>query len=251
MAFNLFRRKNKTNNEIIDETQINEVFSPEAKKMSKRKKQIIAIISLLMVVIIAFGSYILSLFAVKKDYEYIASLLNLPEPIQIESANILTHEVDDCTITYTVKANYTLVGRVVKKHYYFPHNTPNKISRYDFGMAWGEVANEENISQIKFRNDGRRFLHYEYPVTLNEKLGSREAIVNSISNNHLIHANNRVLKLIRNVKEGQYIKIEGYLVYVHFEYGYADWNSSLTRTDHGDGACEIFYVTNIIWLKQS
>ncbi len=251
MAFNIFKRKNKATDEPINETQIDETLSPETKKMSKRKKLIIAVISLCMVVIIAFGSYILSLFAVKKDYEYVASLLNLPEPVQEATTNTITHEIDDCTVTYTVKANYTLVGRVVKKHYYLPYNTPNKISRYDFGMAWGEVANEENISQIKFRNDGQRFLHYEYPTSLNEKLGSREAIVDSISNNHIIHANNRVLKLIRNVKEGQYIKIEGYLVYVHFEYGYGDWNSSLSRTDHGDGACEIFYVTNITWLKQA
>ena len=250
MIFNLFKRKKKQNNEIIDDSQINEIYTPESKKMSKRKKQIIAIISLMMVVIIAFGSYILSLFAVKKDYEYVSSLLNLPEPIQIEAANVINHEVDDCLITYNVKAKYTLTGRVVEKHYYMPYNTINKIARYDFGMAWGEVANEENISQIKFRNDGQRFLHYQYPNSLIQKLGSREAITDHISNNHLIHANERVLKLIRNVKEGQYIKIEGYLVYVQFEFGYADWNSSLSRTDHGDGACEIFYVTNIIWLKQ-
>ena len=251
MAFNIFKKRNKPNNEVFSETQMNEDFSPEAKKMSRRKKLIIAITSLMLVIIIAFGSYILSLYAVKKDYEYVATLLNLPEPVQEEASDVIIHEVDDCTVTYTVKANYTLIGRLVEKRYYFPHNTPNKISRYDFGMAWGKVANEENISQIKFRNDGRRFLHYEYPLSLSDQLGSREAIVNSISNNHLIHANERVLKLIRNAKEGQYIKIEGYLVYVHFEYGYGDWNSSLSRTDHGDGSCEIFYVTNITWLKQA
>lgn len=251
MKFNIFKRKNKINNETYDDSQLNDVLTPESQKMSRRKKLIIAVTSLIMVVILAFGSYILSLYAVKKDYEYVASLLNLPEPIQEEASNIIIHEVDDCTITYNIKANYTLIGRVVEKHYYLPYSIPNKISRYDFGMAWGEVANEENISKLKFRNDGQRFLHYEYPVPLATKLGGKEMITNKISNNHLIHANNRVLKLIRNVKEGQYIKIEGYLVYVQFEYGYVDWNSSLSRTDHGDGACEIFYVTNITWLKQN
>jgi hypothetical protein len=24
----------------------------------------------------------------------------------------------------------------------------------------------------------------------------------------------------------------------------------LSRTDHGDGACEVFYVTNLTWLKK-
>ena len=58
-------------------------------------------------------------------------------------------------------------------------------------------------------------------------------------------------QLLRNVKEGDYIKIEGYLVYLYYsnEDGRGEWTSSLTRTDRGDGACEVIYVKNITWLK--
>ncbi len=32
--------------------------------------------------------------------------------------------------------------------------------------------------------------------------------------------------------------------------GSARWNSSTSRTDTGDGACEIIYVTDVKWLKE-
>ena len=67
----------------------------------------------------------------------------------------------------------------------------------------------------------------------------------------MIHANNHVLKCLRHVKEGQYIKIEEYLAYVTYKGKNCqeEWNSSLTRTDHGNGDCEVVYVTDITWLK--
>ena len=162
MKFNIFKRKNKINNEIYDDSQLNDVLTPESQKMSRRKKLIIAVTSLIMVVILAFGSYILSLYAVKKDYEYVASLLNLPEPIQEEASNIIIHEVDDCTITYNIKANYTLIGRVVEKHYYLPYKFINKLSRFDLGIVWGPLLNENLDGQMSFNNDGNRFLKYQY-----------------------------------------------------------------------------------------
>ena len=250
MILNLFKRKKKPNDE--NQFEENEESFDNSSKKSKSKKLIIALVSISLAVILVFCTYLLTLFAVKKDYEYVASLTNLPEPLQIEHTNTITTQVDDYLVTYNIKATYTLIGLVVEKYYYLPYSLTNKIGRYDFGMAWGPLLNKEISDKIKFRNDGQRFLHYQYPNSLISEAGSREAIINSISNNHLIHSNNKVLKLFRNVKEGDYIKLEGYLVDVFYknDYEYGTWPTSLSRTDHGDGACEVFYVTNVTWLKQ-
>ena len=117
-------------------------------------------------------------------------------------------------------------------------------------MIWGPLLAEDLEDQMTFKNNGNRFLKYSYKNSLVQKLGSKEAVTDSLSNNHVIHSSDHVLKLIRNIKEGDFIKIEGFLVDVHYsnESSKGYWPTSLSRTDHGDGACEVIYVTNIVWL---
>ena len=118
-------------------------------------------------------------------------------------------------------------------------------------MIFGPLLEAGVDDAINFKNNGRRFLTYSYPSHLNSTLGSKENLIDSISNNHMIHSDEHVLKCLRNVKEGDHIKIEGYLVNVYYtgKNSTGTWPTSLSRTDHGDGACEVIYVTNITWLK--
>lgn len=220
------------------------------KKMSKKKKILITTISILLVLVISTTIFAFSFYYVKKDYETIASFVNISEPIQEEITGGITKQVGDYNVTFDFKAKYTLVGRVVNKHYYPPYKIANRLSNYDFGIAWGVLSDSTYDELIKYRNNGQRTLVTTYKNSLVDKLVGKD-FLNSYSNNHMIHADKRVLKLLRNVKEGQYIKIIGYLSYVTYKNnnGYGTWNSSLTRTDRGDGACEVIYVTNIIWLK--
>ncbi|MBR7172653.1 MAG: hypothetical protein IKD36_02545 [Clostridia bacterium] len=254
----LFKRKEKNNIEPEKPSQnetslIDLIEESKTKKsrFSKKQKILIAVTSICLALIIAVGAFAFSLFYVKKDYETVASFSNMPEPVQIETTGGVTKSIDDYDITIDFKASYTLVGKVVETYYYFPYKMINKLSRFDFGMAWGAMSDDTYEDYISYKNNGNRFLTYKYKNSLVDILGSKEAVVNSISNNHMIHANNRVLKLLRNVRVGDHIKIEGYLSYVSYksDHSYGDWNSSLSRTDHGDGACEIIYVTNITWLK--
>ena len=71
------------------------------------------------------------------------------------------------------------------------------------------------------------------------------------SNSHLIPSNDKIKKQIKKIKKNDYIQIEGYLVHVDADTkkGYFFWDSSTTREDSGDGACEVIYVTDVKWLK--
>lgn len=254
MFKNLFKRKKKNlYDESFEQNSLEttgENPNKPIRKMSRKKKIAIAVTSIFLVIAIAVSSFAFSLFYVKKDYETVASFTNMPAPIQEETTGGITKKVDDYTVNIEFKAKYTLVGKVVEKHHYFPYKIANKLSQYDIGMAWGVMSDDTYNDHISYKNNGLRFLNYRYTNKLVEMLGGKE-FLNSISNNHMIHANNHVLKLLRNVKEGQYIKIEGYLSYVSYKNKRytGTWNSSLSRTDHGDGACEVIYVTNITWLK--
>lgn len=255
MLKNIFRKKTKP---LYDETfsqssidQTDEITNNHTNKLSKRKKIFIALTSLFMIFVISFCAFAFALFYVKKDYEVVSSFTNMPEPIQTETTGGLTKQIDDYNITINFKAKYTIVGKVVEKRYYPPFKMINKLSNYDIGIAWGALSDNTYDEYISYKNNGNRFLSYRYNMSLANTLGGESAVKDIISNNHIIHADDTVLKCLRNIKEGQHIKIEGYLSYVSYEseYYYGDWNSSLTRTDHGDGACEIIYVTKITWLK--
>jgi hypothetical protein len=56
-----------------------------------------------------------------------------------------------------------------------------------------------------------------------------------------------VLHRLRSVAGGDIIELRGYLVEVTAPDGW-HWRSSLSRTDSGDGACELMWVTEQITL---
>ena len=237
------KRKQQEFPEVVE----GEYVKPPKQPMSKAKKIFIAAMAIIMVFVVGSTSCYFGFYYVKKDYSTVSSFVTLPDPVQEETSGEFKVNVYDNEVLYKKRAKYTLTGLVVEKHYYLPYKFQNKICRYDFGVVWGPLLDADLEEEMTFKNDGQRFLHYTYKYSLVKKLGSEEAIVNSLSNNHTIHANNHILKCFRNIKEGDYIKFEGYLVDAY--YTSRSWTTSLVRTDHGDGACEVFYVTNVTWLK--
>ena len=73
-----------------------------------------------------------------------------------------------------------------------------------------------------------------------------------ISNNHIIPSNKKIAKALKYIKKGDFIELEGYLVDANIDFWQIThyWESSTTRNDTGDGACEVIYVTSIKWLKE-
>lgn len=251
MLKNLFKRKSKQIESEISVNEFQDINTQQKPKMSRKKKIIITSISLILVLFIALGAVAFKLLYIKKQYEYVSSFATLASPLQEDATGEFLDTIDGYEIKYEIKANYTLYGKVVEKYYYFPNKIINKISRFDFGMIYGPLLEAGIDDKINFKNNGSRFLTYSYPSSLNSALGSKETLIDSISNNHMIHSSETILKYLRNVKEGDHIKIEGYLVNVYYtnKNSKGTWPTSLSRTDHGDGACEVIYVTNITWLK--
>ena len=63
----------------------------------------------------------------------------------------------------------------------------------------------------------------------------------SASNMHVISANGEVASTVRSLRAGEIVTMHGFLVNVAHPSGFT-WRSSLSRTDGGNGACEVFYV---------
>ena len=71
-----------------------------------------------------------------------------------------------------------------------------------------------------------------------------DRIMSSLSNNHIIPANKEILKTLHAIRVGDIIDLRGYLAGVE-QNGEWIWFSSLSRTDTGDGACEIVYAEEL------
>ena len=117
-----------------------------------------------------------------------------------------------------------------------------KFSPIDYAVSWGLFAHPEIASQIHVRQYDR-YLNWrmdKVPVP-------KEIAMQMVSNMHIIPANPEIAGVIKQVKRGDLVRLKGELVEVKDRD--LVWTSSLTATDTGDGACEVFRVSSIEWLE--
>lgn len=190
----------------------------------------------------------------KRNIEYVRSLRDLPDPIQIQTTGGTVKNVDGTDVEITYLAEYSISGRIVDVQGYGGYALGDKLSTRDFGISWGFLANPENNNKMKWNSVGNRFLMWSTDdVEWLRSVGGEKKLNDYFSNNHIISSDKDVEKLIRSVKAGEYVKLDGYLVETYARTdngGYFTWGTSLSRKDRGDGACELLYVTNVTWLEE-
>ncbi len=118
-----------------------------------------------------------------------------------------------------------------------------KFSPIDYAVSWGLFAEPEIARHITV-NQYDRFLNWKMDRVPVEK----EKAMQMVSNMHIIPANPQIAKAIKNVKRGDLVRLKGELVEVKDKD--LVWTSSLTPTDTGDGACEVFRVNSIQWIEK-
>jgi hypothetical protein len=157
------------------------------------------------------------------------------EPVQ-ETIPAIAWNVQGYNVT--ALASYQINARVLHtKKYWSDHND---LVPFDVALGWGAMSDQAVLDHLEV-SQGNRFFFYEWqgepPVPLKE-------IVCHASNNHVIAANSQVASTVKRLRAGQFVQMQGYLVNVTGPNGF-HWNTSLTRTDDGNGACEVFYVNTI------
>ena len=145
------------------------------------------------------------------------------------------------TFFFNVKAQYQLSALIVhtKRYYSGPFGW---LAPWDYAACWGKV--EEWLPYLNFSQVGR-FCTYKYQ---NPSPVDVEYVQCHMSNNHMIPSTLNIRRALHLTRKGDKVIVTGYLVWVMAnlkKYGTTNWNSSLVRTDKGDGACEILYVTKL------
>ena len=139
--------------------------------------------------------------------------------------------------TLTGVATYAIQARVLHTRRYWDDGSA--LVPYDVALGWGRMSDQAVLDQLEI-SQSTRFMFYQWPRT--PPLPEKEMACHA-SNNHLIAANAEVAAVIRKLRVGQVVKLRGFLVNAASAEG-GHWNSSLTRTADGPGACELFYVAS-------
>lgn len=146
--------------------------------------------------------------------------------------------------SYESLAQFDIQARVLSRKNY-SSGMEAKISPMDLALGWGVMSSQPVIDRLSISQSGR---WYHYSWRGNPPADPKEMAISS-SNMHIIPGSNAVLSELENIKEGSWVRLKGKLVAVTSANGWR-WRSSLTRTDVGDGACELFWVDEAVVMDR-
>jgi hypothetical protein len=148
-------------------------------------------------------------------------------------------EVDDRIsvgdFTLTPRARYEIEARVLSTERYRV-DPGAALAPIDFAVGWGPMSDTSVIEHFRV-TQGARF----YTIYPDERAIDIGTALRSSANMHLIPADNAVRATLMSVRPGNIVALRGILVAANRPDGFI-WNTSLTRDDTGNGACELMYV---------
>lgn len=138
----------------------------------------------------------------------------------------------------TPRARYDITARVLSVEPYRMDGGA-KLSPIDFAVGWGPMSDTAVLDHFRITQGARFFTIYpdESAIDL------ATALLGS-ANMHLIPATAAVRQQLESTRPGNIVRMQGFLVSATGPNGYT-WNTSLTRSDTGAGACELFYVESV------
>ncbi len=146
----------------------------------------------------------------------------------------------------TSDSTFTINARVQSTKAY--SDEISAVMPFDFLLSWGELADEEISDSLTWTQADRRG---SVTGILGGSSGpdlSTEYVISHVSNSHLIPADESIHAGLAQVQPGDMVRIKGRLVDVRAfvnEGQVLSVTTSKSRTDQGDGACEVIYVEEL------
>ena len=165
-----------------------------------------------------------------------------PEQTAVDGVDPIRLEAAGYEFVITPLARYVLRGIVVSRESY--HAGWNaSLSPCDVAVVWGELAAGDAWRRLEWSQSGRWYFwrwHGDRPFTNGE-------VVRNSSNTHLLPASPDLASAARSLSPGEIAELAGELVSITGRRGQESvrWKSSLSRTDTGDGSCEVLYLRRL------
>jgi hypothetical protein len=141
-------------------------------------------------------------------------------------------------VTLTTRAHFDITARVLSRKDY-SWGADAELIPEDLALGWGRMSDSDVLANIDITQSDRFYYWHvkEFPIP-------RREIETSSANMHMIPADPGVKRELEQVRQGQVVHIEGFLVDASRTDGW-HWNTSMTRDDTGAGACELVYVESM------
>lgn len=136
------------------------------------------------------------------------------------------------------QAGYDIEARVLSAEHYLI-DVGAKLAPVDLAVGWGPMSDTAVLNHFKV-NQGARF----YTIYPDDQAIDLDTALKHSANMHLIAANGDIKYQLKKIKAGNIVHLHGFLVNVNRSDGFY-WHSSLTRSDTGNGACELMYVQSV------
>jgi len=143
--------------------------------------------------------------------------------------------------TFAGRARYDITARVLRRENYRSDGAA-ALAPVDLAVGWGPVSDSTIVDQLEFSQMGRFF--YWKPKDASTFPLTMQALATHAAQMHLIPATPDIESRIKRLRPGELVSLGGFLVDVSGPGGFT-WSTSLTRTDVGDGACEIVWVETL------
>lgn len=142
------------------------------------------------------------------------------------------------------QASFAIEAKVLARKNY-SSDTESIASPIDLALGWGRMSDESVLESISISQRNRFYFWRvdELPIP-------RKEIEQHSANMHLIPANDEIAEQIEQVKVGELVRFNGFLVNIQQDNGWR-WKSSLTRNDTGGGACELVWVEEFEIVHES
>jgi hypothetical protein len=156
------------------------------------------------------------------------TLIARPEPWQAKGYRV------------TPLATYRIRARVLLTDWYWMGREAD-LSPIDLTVGWRLMSNRTVLDGLRLYRGHRMF----YWAPVNGVWPARhEDITAHAANMHMIPGNAEVAERLKGIRRGDLIDAGGFLVEVAAPDGWR-WRSSLSRTDEGEGACELMWAVTL------
>jgi hypothetical protein len=162
-------------------------------------------------------------------------VLAAADPVQ-ESETAAPFVFAGCAVTPL--ARFHVTARVLHTCDYHT-GRESRLSPRDLALGWGPMSDSAVLADLHIEQMYRYFTWSARELPL-----KRDQIVSHSANMHIIPAGPGVRDALMRVVAGDVVTIDGDLVRVNADDGWA-WASSMSRDDSGGGACELVFARSL------
>ncbi len=137
--------------------------------------------------------------------------------------------------TFTSLAAFEIRARVLSAERY-RFDRAAELSPVDLALGWGPMSDSRVLEAFSIEQRDRWYFWRAAHMPIPEA-----EVIDHSANMHMIPANEGIARRLKAARVGQVVDLKGQLVRADGKDGW-HWVSSLSRTDTGDGSCEVIWV---------